>query len=119
MGIALELDIPYLSAYATPSTPNREVIIMQTAQSFVEYVFRIGKQKGYRTEINRDGLQQIDFGHKKLHEGHLAAIFPAVLSPGANISSLIENVAPGRPCAHRPMKEIIAQLQSDSRGSDK
>jgi len=116
----LELDIAVLPTYIALSTPNHEVTIMQTALAFIESVVRIAKQQGYRIEINRDGRQQIDFGHKKLHEGHLEAIFPAVLAPNADITSLIKTVAPGRPCAHRPMKKIIAQLRCDlKRDSDK
>ena len=79
----------------------------------VEAVIGIAQQQGHKLEINRNGLRQIDFGHKKLHEGHLERLLPDILAPDADISSLIENVAPGRPCAHRPMKEIIAQLRSE------
>ncbi len=87
---------------------------MKTAHSFIEAIIRIAKQQGYEVKINRDGLRQIDFGQKQLHEGHLKPLFLAILASDANVSSLIESVAPGRSCAHRPMKEILAQLQSES-----
>ena len=87
---------------------------MKTAHSFIEDVIRTAEQRGHEVKINRDGLRQIDFDHKQLHEEHLKSLFPAILASGANISFLIESVAPGRPCAHRPMKEILAQLQSES-----
>ena len=64
---------------------------------------------GYWIEPSRNGVQ-IDFGHKKLHEGHLRALFPDILAKGVNVAKLIETVAPGRPCVHRPMREIIAQI---------
>ena len=80
---------------------------------FVEDVVCNARSLGYRIETNRMGLIQIGFGHKKLHEGHLRTIFPQIFQPGANISQLIEDVAPGRPCSHRPMKEILARMSED------
>jgi hypothetical protein len=78
---------------------------------FIEEVVRIAKSLGYKIENKiRTTLVQIDFGHKKLHEGHLRKMFPQILQPGANVARLIEAVAPGRPCAHRPMKKILARL---------
>jgi len=64
---------------------------------------------GYPVEMSRNG-RQIDYGHKKLREGHLAEVYPEILQPGAHIPSLINRVAPGRPCAHRPTREIIAAM---------
>ena len=78
---------------------------------FIKEVVRIARSFGYRIENKfRTTLVQIDFGHKKLHEGHLKAMFPQILQPGANVARLIEDVAPGRPCAHQPMKKILARL---------
>ena len=87
---------------------------MKNVGSFIDSVIRIAQQHGYKIEINRKGQRQIDFGNKKLHEGHLDALFPDILTPDIRISHLIESVAPGRPCAHRPMKAIIAQMHSES-----
>jgi len=79
---------------------------------FIKEVMRVAREYGYKIESNsQTGQAQIDFGNKKLHAGHIADIYPAALSPQANISSLIETVAPGRPCAHKPMREIIEQLK--------
>ena len=77
---------------------------------FVNRVFQIAQAEGYSVALNRLGLRQIDFGHKKLHEAHLEQLYPSALAPGARISKLIEEVAPGRPCAHKPMKQIIERL---------
>lgn len=77
---------------------------------FIEHVVRISRKKGFNIETNRDGLAQIDFGNKKLHAQHLRRLFPEILQDGANVSRLIEKVAPGRPCTHKPMKEIIAEI---------
>jgi len=49
-------------------------------------------------------------GNKKLHEKHLGDLHPDILTDGANVSALIDGVAPGRPCTHKPMKEIIAKI---------
>lgn len=77
---------------------------------FIDSVVETADRLGYKMKINRDGLRQIDFGHKKLHEGHLAQLYPEILQPGAHIPSLIESVAPGRSCVHRPMREIVEVL---------
>lgn len=76
----------------------------------------IAKKHDHEIEINRDGLRQICFindkgnMHKKLHEGHLKALYPDILESDARIGILIERVAPGRSCAHRPMREIIEEI---------
>lgn len=77
---------------------------------FVEVVIAEARQRRYPVENSRNG-RQIDFGHKKLHEGHLQALYPDILADGANVSDLIEKVAPGRPCSHRPIKEILASIK--------
>jgi len=79
-------------------------------QQFIDAVVREASKDGYRIETNRNGQTQIDFGHKKLHAGHLEKLYPAILKPGANVAREIENVAPGRPCTHRPMREILARI---------
>jgi hypothetical protein len=81
-----------------------------TEDDFIIKVIGIAQNRGYPVEQSRNGLQ-IDFGHKKLHEGHLRSLFPDVMREGANISKLIEEIAPGRPCSHRPMKMILAELK--------
>lgn len=77
---------------------------------FVEQVVEIARWTGFKIETNRDGLPQIDFGHKKLHAGHLLRVFPEILEKDANVAMVIERVAPGRPCTHKPMREIVAQI---------
>lgn len=80
------------------------------SRQFVDKVIEIAQKIGYKIEINRQGLTQIDFGHKKLHEGHLRKMFPKVVAGSDSISKIIDDVAPGRPCSHRPMKEILKQM---------
>jgi hypothetical protein len=82
-------------------------------KAFVDLFLKIARE-GYRVQINRDGLRQIDFGHKKLHEGHLEKMYPEILQPGVHIPTLINEVAPGRPCAHRPVREIMARLHQEN-----
>jgi hypothetical protein len=86
------------------SIPNKEL--------FINEVFRIAEERGFRIETNqRNGLQQIDFGHKKLHAGHLEQLYPAILTSTEKISNLIEKVASGRPCTHKPMREILSKIR--------
>lgn len=82
-----------------------------TAQEFIELVIKIARGNGYPVETNRNGQEQIDFGNKKIHSGHLEQLFPGILDQDVNVSSLIDAVAPGRPCVHRPMREIIESIQ--------
>ena len=86
---------------------------MQTRELFIEAVIRIAKERGFRMEINRDGLRQIDFIHKKLHEDHLSAMWPDILAPNANLTAIFKKAAPGRPCAYSRMREIIPQLKTE------
>ncbi len=79
---------------------------------FVDAIILIARQKGYIIEINRSGLRQIDFGNKKLHEGHLRDLYPDILNRDINLRSLIEKVAPGRGCSVLPMREIMEVFHS-------
>ena len=79
---------------------------------FVNLVVTIARKNGWRIETNRDGLTQIDFGNKKLHARHLEAMFPEILEDGASISTIIDKIAPGRPCTFKPMREIIAEIKN-------
>jgi hypothetical protein len=80
---------------------------MHPEQRFTAMVIQIARQLGYRIELSRDGRDQIDFGTKKLHAGHLARLFPDALTTDVDVARLIERVAPGRPCTHPPMRQII------------
>jgi len=86
-----------------------------TEDAFVDAVVRQASSLGYRIENSRNG-RQIDFGHKKLHEDHLRALFPSILTDAANVAGLIEAVAPGRPCTHEPMREIVSRIRNGSTG---
>ena len=82
---------------------------MMNQDEFVDAVLAEASRGGYKIEGSRNG-RQVDFGHKKLHEQHLRALYPEILAHGASVSALIDEVAPGRPCSHRPMKTILAAL---------
>lgn len=84
---------------------------IMTREQFIETVIAVVKKHGYPVRINRYNQWQIDFGHKQLHEGHLAKLYPDILKENANIRKLIERVAPGRPFTHRPMEEIISYIK--------
>ena len=81
-------------------------------QQFIDEVVAIARKKGFRIETNRDGLTQIHFGNKKLHARHLRAMYPEIMEDGVTVSTIIEKVAPGRPCTFKPMKEIIAEMKN-------
>lgn len=89
---------------------------MISKEDFVAEVVRAAHELGYKVESSaRNGLPQIDFGNKKLHAGHLQSMYPAILEPGANIATLVDHAAPGRPCAHRPMREIVELLRKQGK----
>ena len=90
-------------------------MVSMSQKEFVDAVFVIAKQKGYIQETGRNGIRQIDFGNKKLHEDHLRQLYPKILHPLAITDTsytrkLIEDIAPGRPCTHKPMREIVESL---------
>ena len=82
-----------------------------TRDEFVDTVVAEAQQQGYTVSSCRNG-RQINFGHKKLHEGHLRSLYPAILGDAVSVSTLIDAVAPGRPCSHRPMREILAVVKN-------
>ena len=85
---------------------------MLSKEQFEHDVFRIAKRQGYKIEKNkRNGLKQIVFDNKKLHAGHIQKLYPDILTRTEELPKLIEKVAPGRPCTHRPMREIIDQIK--------
>ncbi len=87
---------------------------MYKFQDFLRDILRIARSNNYTVERLRGGtVPQIDFGHKKLHALHFEKLFPEILADGTDIGALIEIVAPGHPCAHRPMREIVNQLKEE------
>lgn len=84
---------------------------MMTQDEFVDVILATARSQGYSIENSRNG-RQIDFGLKKLHEGHLMRLYPDIIAEGAQIPRLIEHVAPGRPCTHKPMREIVAAVKA-------
>ena len=86
---------------------------MLTKSDYLKQVLQVARTQGYKVETSgRSGLEQIDFGNKKLHSEHLEKLYPDILQPDAEIPALIDKVAPGRPCAHKPMREIIQEIKS-------
>lgn len=79
--------------------------------SFIEQVFILAEKQGYLIERDTKGNKwQIDFGNKKLHRNHLESLYPQILNENIKIPYIIDGVAPGRPCTHKPMKEIILAM---------
>ena len=87
---------------------------MYTFEEFQSDVLRIAKSHGYTVEhLQGSNIPQIDFGNKKLHGKHFRALFPGVLADNAEINKLIEKIAPGRPCSHRPFRKIVEQIKNE------
>ena len=81
------------------------------ADQFADRVLNLARVQGFPIKTNRNGVEQIDFGHKKLHRVHLCGLYPDVLEDGVHIGRLIDRVALGRPCTHKPMRELVSQLK--------
>lgn len=88
--------------------------MIMTSRQFITLLIQLARDKGYEVKPNRNGQEQIDFGHKKIHSAHLEQLFPRILDQGANLSFLIDAVAPGRPYAHRPVSEIIESIKQEA-----
>ena len=82
-----------------------------TEDDFINEICNIAAKHGHKLEASRNG-RQINFGKKKLHEGHLKRIFPFILRDDSHIPTLINEVAPGRPCSHKPMRLIIEEIKN-------
>lgn len=81
------------------------------ATKCVDMIIDEARKRGYTIEYSRNG-RQINFGHKKLHERHLTELCPDIFCPDAHMRTLIDKVAPGRSCAHKPMREIIESINA-------
>jgi len=80
------------------------------ATECVDMIIDEARKRGYTIEDSRNGRQIIFEHEKKLHEGHLAELCPDIFRPDAHIPTLINKVAPGRHCAHKPMREIVESI---------
>lgn len=78
---------------------------------FLNCVYKCAHELGYEVKPNSKGLMQIAFpNNKTLHEDHLIGLYPKILQPNASIRTLIDEVAPGRPCTHKPMRQILEKI---------
>lgn len=89
---------------------------MLTKLQLIDEIIRVSRMQGHKIEISsKNGLKQIDFRNKKLHVEHLEKLYPDILQIDAYIPSLINKIAPGRPCSHRPMRQIMEQLRLEGK----
>ncbi len=88
-------------------------MLMISQKDGVERCLAVAKDDGHKLETTRSGLRQINFGHKKRHEDHLNELFPEILATGKHIPTLIDKVAQGRPCVHKPMRKIVEKIKRD------
>ncbi len=84
---------------------------IRTSAMFVDSILSASNKRGYTVEMSWNGWQ-IDFGNKDLHEQYLKNLYPAIIDPKANVAVLIAKIARGRPCTHRPMREVIVDLKA-------
>ncbi|WP_289534416.1 hypothetical protein [Pseudomonas sp. SO81] len=85
------------------------------ADGFVEAVLQLAAELGLKIEERRPGWSICfnETSDKWLSEQHLRQLYPAILEADlsdARINQLIEQVAPGRPCTHVGMRQIVARL---------
>lgn len=84
---------------------------------FITAVVESAKARGLAVSRNRAGLASICFNqtsNKSLHADHLGKLFDLGYSSPcatkAQRSVLVNQVAPGRPCTHRRLREIVESL---------
>ncbi len=85
---------------------------MITKDKFLKAAIFNARKMKYKIQTNRNNQEQIDFGNKTLTTDHLSLMYPAILQPDADIPKIINKVAPGRPCTHKPMKEIVTMINA-------
>ncbi|WP_060036937.1 hypothetical protein [Burkholderia sp. MSMB1078WGS] len=91
-----------------------------TRAEFRTLVFEIARAKCLRVDEMRDGKARIWFNEKSqkfLHADHIDDLYDRLRHPNLSMHDIniaIENAAPGRPCTHRGMREIYAQIHRSS-----
>jgi len=80
---------------------------------FVKQVIFLARKSGFKIETSPSGEEQIDFGNKKLTTTHLSKLYPAIVQENADVAKLINSIAPGRPCTHKPMKDIVQKIMTE------
>ena len=81
-------------------------------RAFVKGFFANVDKRRYKLYDNRDGRQAVDFGHKQLHEDHLAKLYKWAVEHSAELSTAdFAQLVPGRPCASRPFFETCERAQ--------
>ncbi|WP_175698534.1 MULTISPECIES: hypothetical protein [Burkholderia] len=91
-----------------------------TKAEFRTLVFEIAQEKRLRVDEMQDGKARIWFNEKSqkfLHADHIDALYDRLRHPNLStrdINVAIESAAPGRPCTHRGMREIYAQIHRSS-----
>jgi len=83
-----------------------------TKNEFVKAIFFYARKMKFKIQTNKNNQEQIDFGNKTLTSEHLSLMYPDILQPDADIPKIINKVAPGRPCTHKPMKEIVTIINA-------
>ena len=84
---------------------------------FVQAVIAGAGRRALPVSYNRNGRASILFNaksKKSLHADHLAALFDRGYADPertpAERNALVKLVAPGRPCTHRGLREIVEQM---------
>ncbi|MCD4822588.1 MAG: hypothetical protein K8R11_11105 [Methanococcoides sp.] len=85
------------------------------SKEYVDTFFDIAKEMGYNIgrckRGSARGQKQIDFGNKKLHEGHIRKLYPLIMEKGIEFSyDDFDELVPGRPCAVKGFKEINKKI---------
>lgn len=86
-------------------------------EQFIEAVFRTARTRGLQVRLNRRGIESICFNEKSkkcLTRDHIGLLFELGIHRPDNVTAdfrrLIDEVAPGRPCTHRGMREIVQRI---------
>lgn len=91
-----------------------------TKAEFRTLVFEIARAQRLRVDAMKDGKARIWFNEKSqkfLHADHIDSLYDRLRHPNLSprdINAAIESVAPGRPCTHRGMRDIYAQIHRSS-----
>lgn len=88
-------------------------------EEFADAAFRIARKRDLDIDQGRDGRMRIWFNPKSkkyLWRDQIEALHPLLLQKDltkGQVSARIQEIAPGKPCTHKGMREIAEEIRAE------